>query len=120
MPICWYIAHRIGAISFDAILRILVGRRSGPDAFEGFKLFSSFSMPGTVNNTSGIDEAGLSSISGFSSELWCILHVQSFSLFFGITDDETVRFKNKYAAFSRLLLFDIGVYFLWVFCFVGF
>ena len=29
-----------------------MGRRSGPDAFEGFKLLSSFSMPGTVNNMS--------------------------------------------------------------------
>ena len=33
-----------------------MGRRSGPDAFEGFKLL--FSMLGTVNKMSGIDETG--------------------------------------------------------------
>ena len=52
---------------------ILVGRRSGPDAFEEIKLFNSFSMPRTVNNMSEINETGLSSISGvvmwFPSEL---------------------------------------------------
>ena len=56
-----------GAISFDTVLSIPVGRRSGPDAFEGFKLFSNFSMPGTVNCMSDIGETGLLSNSGRSS-----------------------------------------------------
>ena len=55
------------AIYLDTILRIIVGRKSGPDAFEEFKLLNSFSMPRTVNNMSEINETGLSSISGRSS-----------------------------------------------------
>ena len=43
--------------------------------------------------------------------------VQSVSLFFGITDDNTDRSKNSYAAFS-CLLFDIVVNLLWGFCYV--
>ena len=77
----------IGAISFDTILRILVGRRSGPDAFEGFKLLSSLSMPGTVNNMSGIDEARFSSISRKSSSgslvncgVYCMFRASAFTL----------------------------------------
>ena len=40
-----------------------MGRRSGPDAFEGFKLLSSFLMLRTVNKMSGIDKTGSLSIS---------------------------------------------------------
>ena len=57
-------AHSVGAISLETILGILVGRRSGPDAFEGFKLLSSFSIPGTVKFMSGIAGTWSPSISG--------------------------------------------------------
>ena len=45
-----------GATSFDASFSILAGTRSGPDAFEGLRLLSSFSMPGAVNSMSGIEK----------------------------------------------------------------
>ena len=53
-----------GANSFDANFSILAGTRSGPDAFAGFRLLSSFSMPGAVNSMSGIAETGSQSKSG--------------------------------------------------------
>ena len=57
-------AHSVEAISLETILRILVGRRSGPDAFEGFKLLSSFSIQGAVKFMSGIAGTWSPSISG--------------------------------------------------------
>ena len=53
-----------GAYSFDANFSILAGTRFGPDAFAGFRLLSSFSMPGAVNSMSGIGETGSPSMSG--------------------------------------------------------
>ena len=53
-----------GAYSFDANFSILAGTRSGPDAFAGFRLLSSFSMPGAVNSMSGIEKIGSLSMSG--------------------------------------------------------
>ena len=53
-----------GANSFDANFSILAGTRSGPDAFAGLRLLSSFSMPGAVNSMSGIGETGSPSMSG--------------------------------------------------------
>ena len=45
-----------GANSFDANFSILAGTRSGPNTFAGFRLLSSFYMPGAVNSMSGIGE----------------------------------------------------------------
>ena len=39
-----------GVISFDADFSNLARTRSGPDAFAGFRLPSSFSMTGAVNS----------------------------------------------------------------------
>ena len=61
---CRYILQRTGAISLDTALSILVGRRSGPDAFDEFKLLSNFSMPGMVNCISDIGETGMVSSTG--------------------------------------------------------
>ena len=47
-----------GASSFDASFSILAGTISGPDALAGFRLLSSFSMPGAVNSMSGIEGTG--------------------------------------------------------------
>ena len=59
--------YNTGAISSDTIFKILVGSRSGSDAFQGFKLLSSMMIPGTVNCMSGIGVTGSLSISGRSS-----------------------------------------------------
>ena len=48
--------HRIGAVSCDASLRILAGTSSGPEALAGLRSLSSFSVPGTVNCISGMDD----------------------------------------------------------------
>ena len=48
--------HRVGAISCDASLRILASTRSGPEALAGLRFLSSFSIPGTVNCLSGMDD----------------------------------------------------------------
>ena len=53
-----------GANSFDANFSILAGTRSGPDAFAGFRLLSTFSMPGAANSMSGIGETGSPSMLG--------------------------------------------------------
>ena len=53
-----------GANSFDASFSILAGTRSGPEAFAGFRLLSSFFMPGAVNSMSGIGEIGSPSMLG--------------------------------------------------------
>ena len=45
-----------GANSFDANFSILARTRSGPDAFAGFRLLSSFSMPGAVNSMSALEK----------------------------------------------------------------
>ena len=51
------------AISFYASFRSLAGTRSGSDAFAGFRLLSSFSMPRAVNSMSGIEETDSPSMS---------------------------------------------------------
>ena len=61
---CWYMRLNTCSISFDASFSTLAGTRSGPDAFAGFKLLSSFSMPGAVNSMSGIGETNSPTMSG--------------------------------------------------------
>ena len=56
-----------GLFPLSSILSILVDSRSGPEAFDGFKLFSNFSMPVVVNNMSGIGGNESPPISGRSS-----------------------------------------------------
>ena len=56
--------HRIGVISCDASLRILAGTRSGPEALDGLRFLSSFSIPSTVNCISGMDDTGCPFMSG--------------------------------------------------------
>ena len=56
--------HNIGAISSAAILSILAGTRSGPEALAGLGLLSIFSIHGSVNVMSDIDVTGCPSIPG--------------------------------------------------------
>ena len=55
---------RIGVIYLAASLRTLIGIRSGPHAFLGLNLVSSFSIPSVVNVIFGIVDNGLVPLSG--------------------------------------------------------
>ena len=56
--------HRTGATSCYASLRIIAWTRSGPETLAGLRFLSNFSIPGTVNCISSMDDTGCPSISG--------------------------------------------------------
>ena len=63
--------HMIDAVSCDASLRILAGTRSEPEALAGLRFLSNFSIPGTVNCISDMDDkAVLPCLGGDRLALW--------------------------------------------------
>lgn len=74
------ITARTGDISYATIFKIRVGRRSGPDALDGFKLRINFSMPRIVNSISGIGVARGPSRSG-STQLGSLVNTDSYRSF---------------------------------------
>ena len=61
---CWNITLNTCAILLATSLRILVGSKSGPLAFYGFKSDSNFSIPLEVNSKSDMGVSGLPSMLG--------------------------------------------------------
>ena len=61
---CWNITLNTGGISLAMNLRILVGSKSGPLAFDEFKSESNFSIPLEVNSKSDMGVSGLPAMFG--------------------------------------------------------
>ena len=84
---CWNITLYTCAISLATSLRILVGSKSCPLAFDGLKSESNFTIPLEVNSKSDMGVSGLPSMFGkfpvgslVKTDVYWLLRASAFSL----------------------------------------